>query len=203
VIAVVDYGLGNLHSVTKALERVAGGETVTLTTDPGEVDRASRVVVPGVGAFGDTMHGLASRGMIPALRRLFDSGRPFLGICMGMQALFAGSEENPGVEGLGVVPSTLRRLPSGAQKVPHMGWNALSFPQPCPLFEGLVDGAHAYFCHSYCADLTSPEIVVATAEHGVTFSAAVAKPPIFGTQFHPEKSQRVGLTILENFVNFG
>ena len=202
MIAVVDYGLGNLHSVTKAVEQVSGGREVCVTEDPVVVDRAERVVLPGVGAFGDTMGGLDQRGMVPALRRVFESGRPFLGICMGMQALFSASEESPGVEGLGVFPGTLRRFENRpGLKVPHMGWNALSFPQPCPLFQGLGDGAHVYFVHSYLADLSQPEIVAAESKHGIRFAAAVAKPPIFGTQFHPEKSQRVGLQILENFVS--
>jgi imidazole glycerol-phosphate synthase subunit HisH len=202
MIAVVDYGLGNLHSVVKALERVAGEGEVCLTEDPSVVDRAERVVVPGVGAFGDTMLGLQRRGMVPALHRVFESGRPFLGICMGMQALFAASEESPGVEGLGFFPSTLRRFPRApGLKVPHMGWNALEFPRRLPLFEGLGENAHVYFVHSYFADLSQPEIVAASSEHGLRFAAAVARPPVFGTQFHPEKSQRVGLRILENFVS--
>ncbi|MBN1478453.1 imidazole glycerol phosphate synthase subunit HisH [Candidatus Sumerlaeota bacterium] len=202
MIAVVDYGLGNLHSVCKALERVAGEEEVCLTEDPSVVDRAERVVVPGVGAFGDTMQGLQRRGMVPALHRVLGSGRPFLGICMGMQALFAASEESPGVEGLGFFPGTLRRFPHApGLKVPHMGWNALSFPGRVPLFEGLDEGTHVYFVHSYFADLSQPEIVAASSEHGLRFAAAVARPPVYGTQFHPEKSQRVGLRILENFVS--
>ncbi len=202
MIAVVDYGLGNLHSVVKAVERVAAGAEVRLTEDPAVVDQCERVVVPGVGAFGDTMAGLASRGMIEPLRRVFDSGRPYLGICMGMQALFAASEESPGVEGMALFPGTIRRFPASDLKVPHMGWNALRFPQPCALFDGLAEGAHVYFVHSFFADLTQPDIVAATAEHGETFAAAVARPPIFGTQFHPEKSQSLGLKILENFIRF-
>ena len=202
MIAVVDYGLGNLHSVAKALERAAGDEEIRVTESPGDVDRAERVVVPGVGAFGDTMRGLERRGMIPALRRVFGSGRPYLGICMGMQALFAASEESPGVEGLGLFPRTLRRFRGGGDlKVPHMGWNALTFPRPCALFRDLADGAHVYFVHSYWADLSQPESVAAISEHGVRFAAAVARPPIFGTQFHPEKSQSVGLGILQSFVS--
>jgi glutamine amidotransferase len=201
MIAVVDYGMGNLHSVVKALERAAGGEEVRLTSDASDVDAAARAVLPGVGAFGDTMAGLSSRGLIPPLKRLFDDGRPFLGICMGMQALYAASEESPGVEGLGVIPATLRLLPSDKVKVPHMGWNALTFTQPNALFAGLESGAHVYFCHSYCADLSDPSTTVATSEHGMCFAAAVARGPICGTQFHPEKSQAVGLKILENFTH--
>ncbi|NUP90687.1 MAG: imidazole glycerol phosphate synthase subunit HisH [Candidatus Sumerlaeia bacterium] len=203
MIAVVDYGLGNLHSILKAVERVAAGrEEVRLTESPDDVGRAARVVLPGVGAFGDTMKGLEQRGLIPALRRVFDDRRPFLGICMGMEALFAGSDENPGVAGLGVFPGTLRRFGANGLKVPHMGWNALAFPRPTPLFEGLAPGTHVYFVHSYHAGLSQPEIVAATSDHGVEFAAAVADParPIFGAQFHPEKSQDAGLRILTNFV---
>lgn len=202
MIAIVDYGRGNLHSVTKALERVAGPARVEVTDSPAVVDRAERVVLPGVGAFGDTMQGLAARGLIPALRRVFDSGRPFLGICMGMQALFAASEESPGVEGLGILPGTLHRLRAEGLKIPHMGWNTLAFPRRTPLFEGVPDGVHVYFVHSYCADLSDPSVVAAVAEHGEAFAAAIARPPLFGTQFHPEKSQAVGLQILANFVNW-
>lgn len=203
MIAIVDYGLGNLHSVTKAVERVAEGVRVCLTEDPAIVDAATHIILPGVGAFGDTMSGLEERGLIPALQRVFESDRPFLGICMGMQALFAGSEETPGVAGLNVIPTVLRKFPTDdpSLKVPHMGWNALSFPRRTPLFEGLSDGDHVYFVHSYYADLSQPEIVGATTEHGLKFASAVAKPPIYGTQFHPEKSQAVGLQILKNFVS--
>jgi glutamine amidotransferase len=202
MIAIIDYGLGNLHSVTKAVQRVAERDEVRLTESPDDVDRAGRVVLPGVGAFGDTMRGLEKRGLIPALRRVFESGRPYLGICMGMEALFADSEETPGVKGLAVFPGTLRRFRGEGLKVPHMGWNSLHFPRPCPLFEGIAEGSHVYFVHSYFADLSQPEIVAAEATHGVAFAAAVARPPIFGTQFHPEKSQAVGLQILTNFVRW-
>jgi imidazole glycerol-phosphate synthase subunit HisH len=203
MIAVVDYGLGNLHSILKAVEHVAAGrDEVLLTESPADVDRAARVVLPGVGAFGDTMKGLEQRGLIPALRRAFDDRRPFLGICMGMEALFAGSDETPGAAGLAVFPGTFRRFPGEGLKVPHMGWNSLSFPRATPLFEGLAEGSHVYFVHSYFADLSQPEIVAASCGYGVRFAAAVADParPIFGTQFHPEKSQDTGLRILTNFI---
>jgi glutamine amidotransferase len=200
VIALVDYGAGNLTSVRKALA-AAGAEVYTPAT-PADVAAASGVIVPGVGHFGST------RTLDDAWRHAFlerlDAGRPLLGICVGLQWLFAGSTEAPDVPGLGMCPGLCARLPDLApatgerQKVPHVGWNTLAFPRPSRLFAEIPAGAHVYFTHSYAAPLARG--TVATSSYGVEFTAAVEDGLVSGVQFHPEKSGEVGLQVLRNWV---
>ena len=195
MIAVVDVCSGNLRSVERALAQVGGDVIVTR-------DRADRIVVPGQGAFGVFMRGLAERGLGDALREAIGSGRPYLGICLGLQILFDESEEQGPCPGLGVIAGRVVRLhpPDPRLKVPHIGWNQLTFHRRDPLLAGVADGAHVYFVHSYHAVPDDPALVTLEAEHGVRLTAAVRKDNVFACQFHPEKSQAVGLRILRNFV---
>jgi len=196
MIAIIDYGRGNLGSVEKAFERV--GIPAVVTEDPRAVDDAEAVVLPGDAAFHDAMANLASRGLVEPLRRALDGTRPFLGICLGYQLLFSTSEEFGEGRGLDVIPGVVRRFPPG-RKVPHMGWNQVEHDGTLALFEGIPSGAHFYFVHSYYPVISgSPKI--AWAEYGVRFAAAVQQGRIHATQFHPEKSQRWGLRMLENFA---
>lgn len=198
MIAIVDSGSGNLRSVAKALVR-AGGEPV-ITSDPDVVRRADRVVVPGQGAFRDCMAGLAARGLDEALRAVVAAGRPYLGICLGLQVLFDESEEHGPVRGLGLVPGRVVRFAANSGlKVPHMGWNAVALCRDEPLWRGLTDGAYVYFVHSYVAVPSVPVTCLET-EYGGRFCAAIRHENLFACQFHPEKSQAVGLALLGNFV---
>lgn len=194
-VAVLDYGMGNLHSVARAVERVGGEARVT--SDPSEVGRADALVVPGVGGFGACMRGLAARGLPEAIRSFAVGGRPVLGVCLGMQVLFERSEEDPD-EGLGIIAGGARRLPRGI-KVPHMGWNDVAWARVHPYLDGIPSGTKFYFVHSYAADVV-PEITVGIAEYGRAFSAVVARDNIFATQFHPERSGDAGLALYEAFV---
>jgi imidazole glycerol-phosphate synthase subunit HisH len=197
VIAVIDYGRGNLGSVEKAFSRV--GVPATVTQDPHVVDEADAVVLPGDGAFHDAMTNLEELDLRAPLTRALDGRRPFLGICLGYQLLFSSSEEFGEGRGLDVIPGVVRRFPPG-RKVPHMGWNGVQHGSRLRLFEGIPDGAHFYFVHSYYPVLTGQEARVAWCEYGVRFAAALEQGRIFATQFHPEKSQRWGLRLLENFA---
>jgi glutamine amidotransferase len=204
MIAVIDYGRGNLGSVEKAFERV--GIPALVTEDPRAVDEAAAVVLPGDGAFHDAMANLAARGLIEPLRRALDGTRPFLGICLGYQLLFSRSEEFGEGRGLDVIPGVVRRLPSG-RKVPHMGWNRVEHDGSLALFDGIPSGAHFYFVHSYYPELPEGAGVVKPGslrlgwcEYGIRFAAAVQCGRVHATQFHPEKSQRWGLRLLENFA---
>lgn len=209
MIAIVDYGMGNLRSVEKALQHL--GHTAAITSDPAEVAAADRVIVPGVGAFGAAMANLShhepgvpplSEAIVAAAR----SGQAFLGICLGMQLLLSESDELGRFRGLELVPGRVRRFDlngraaAGDLKVPHMGWNALRFPRPCPLFAGLEDGTRVYFVHSYYCEPNDSAVSVATADHGGEFCAALWQGNLFATQFHPEKSGTAGLQILDNFA---
>jgi len=200
MIAVVDYGMGNLRSVAKALERV-GGEVV-VTADHALIDAANAVVLPGVGAFGRCMENLLAAGLEEPVRKAARSGKPFLGICVGMQILFEESEEFGPVRGLGILPGRVRRFVphEGARKIPHMGWNSLQIAHRVPVLRGVADGSHVYFVHSYYVVAADPSIVAATTTYGVPFAACVARGNLFATQWHPEKSQKVGLHLLANFV---
>lgn len=196
-IALIDYGMGNLHSVAKALERV--GAQVTVTRDPDEVRGADRVVLPGVGAFGDCMNNLNERGLAPVIREVIAAGKPFLGICVGLQLLFEGSEEDPGVAGLGILPGQVKKIIAPGLKIPHMGWNALEFQRESPLFRGLPAQPFVYFVHSYHAVPADASLRTAFAEYGEPVTAAVGRGPLQAVQFHPEKSSQVGMKILANF----
>jgi len=199
VIAIVDYGRGNLGSVEKAFERV--GIPAIVTEDPRAVDEADAVVLPGDGAFHDAMSNLAARGLVEPLRRALDGTRPFLGICLGYQLLFSSSEEFGEGRGLDVLPGVVRRFPPG-RKVPHMGWNRVEHDGSLALFDGVPSGAHFYFVHSYYPEPArgGEDLSVAWCEYGVRFAAAVQHGRVHATQFHPEKSQRWGLRMLENFA---
>ncbi len=204
MIAVVDVCSGNLRSVERSLERA--GATVKVTRDPDVIRRADRIVVPGQGAFGAFMRGLEERGLGEALREAIRSGRPFLGICLGLQVLFDDSEEQARdgvrVAGLGVVRGSVERLrpASPTHKVPHMGWNRCARRASDPLLAGIEDDAYFYFTHSYHAVPADPKIVVLDCEHGTRITAAVRADNVFACQFHPEKSQATGLRLLQNFV---
>jgi len=199
VIAVVDYGRGNLGSVEKALSGL--GMRAVITQDPRVVADAEAVTLPGDGAFHDAMGTLQSLGLLDPIRACLDDGRPFLGICLGYQLLFTESEEFGQGKGLDVIPGAVRRFPSGL-KVPHMGWNQVEPQADLRLFEGIPAGAHFYFVHSYYPETSDPSLSVATCTYGVTFPAAVERGALFATQFHPEKSQRWGRRLLENFAAF-
>ena len=197
-IAVLDYGIGNLRSAEKALQHV--GADARLVTTAAETDGAAGVVLPGVGAFGRCMEALRESGLDAVTKDAVRSGRPFLGICVGMQMLYEGSEEDPGVAGLGVLPGMVRRLAPGV-KHPQMQWNVLEVARPSPLLDGLPDPAWVYFVHSYAPE-ASPEgaEVAATCEYGGPVVAAVARDNVWATQFHPEKSGAAGLRLLANFA---
>ena len=197
MIAIVDYGRGNLGSVEKAFTRV--GMPAVVTQDPAVVDRAEAVVLPGDGAFHDAMGNLQTLGLIGPLRACFDSARPFLGICLGYQLLFSESEEFGQGKGLDVIPGAVRRFPA-TLKVPHMGWNQVEHRGDLRLFDGIPSGAHFYFVHSYYPETADDSLQVASCTYGLTFPAAVGRGPLFATQFHPEKSQRWGIRLLENFA---
>ena len=191
MIAIVDYGAGNLHSVSKAL--AALGLEARVTGDPGEIEAARAVVLPGVGAFGDCMGGLRERGLVETVRRAAGSGRPFLGICLGMQLLFEWGEEGDGGPGLGLLPGRVVRLEPEGLKIPQMGWNSLQLTRPSPLWEEMTPGTYVYFVHSYHARPADPSVVAATVDYGGEVVAAVERGNLFGVQFHPEKSGRAGL----------
>ena len=196
-IAIIDYGMGNLHSAAKAFEKI--GAKVVVTRDPEEVRRADRVVLPGVGAFGDCMGNLNERGLAPVIHEVIGAGKPFLGICVGLQLLFEGSEEDPGVPGLGIFKGMVRKIIAPGLKIPHMGWNNLSYGKDNPLFGDLPAPAFVFFVHSYHAVPTDPCIVTAVTDYGGTVTAAVGSGLVQAVQFHPEKSSAVGLKILMNF----
>jgi imidazole glycerol-phosphate synthase subunit HisH len=200
VIAVVDVCGGNLRSVEKALA-AAGGQPV-VTRDPDVVRKADKLVVPGQGAIGPFVAGLAARGLEAPLREALARGTPYLGICLGMQVLFEASEEDPTVTGLGLLAGQVRRLrpQDPALKIPHMGWNQLHHHAADPLLADLPEGAEVYFVHSYHAVPADPTVIVATTDHGGPVCAAVRRDHVFACQFHPEKSQRLGLALLAAFI---
>jgi len=199
MIALIDYGSGNLRSAEKALARVGGD--VRIVSDRASVLAADAVVLPGVGAFGDCVRGLSELGLAAAIREFIGTGKPFLGICVGLQMLFQGSAESPGVAGLGILPGTVPRFPHNGLKVPHMGWNRLQFRRgDCPLLAGVADGSHVYFVHSYYGQPANPDVVAAATSYGREFASVLWRDNVFATQFHPEKSQAVGLQMLANFA---
>lgn len=201
MIAVIDYGAGNLLSVEKALRHI--GCLCRVTADPGDLSAAEAAVLPGVGSFGDAMENLRKRGLESPIREFVASGKPFLGICLGLQILFESSEESPGVPGLGVLKGKILRLPGDrGLKVPHMGWNSLTLKKEGGLFARISGEPYVYFVHSYYLR-AEEDIVTATAEYGETIHAAVQKGNLFACQFHPEKSGETGLSLLRNFAAAG
>jgi len=199
VIAITDYGAGNLHSIQKALERQ--GLEVRVTDSPRVLDAAETLVVPGDGAFGPAIARLRALGFAERIRAYVRSGRPFLGVCLGMQLLFDESEEDGRHEGLGLLPGRVVRLPDRV-KVPHMGWNQLRVIRPSPLLDGIETGAYVYFVHSFHIAPADPTIVAATAEYGSEVAAIVGRENVWATQFHPEKSGSVGIRMLANFARW-
>jgi len=201
LIAIIDYGVGNLRSVEKAFQFI--GCKACVTSDVSAVESADAVVLPGVGAFSDAMDNLEKAGMTEVVKKAVNADKPFLGICLGMQLLFDYSEEggeNP--KGLGLFGGAIRQLPLDmGLKVPHMGWNSLKTRKDCVLFKGLAGNPYVYFVHSFYLDAKDKDIVSATALYGVEFDAAIGKGRVFATQFHPEKSGEVGLKILKNWVS--
>ena len=203
MIAIIDYGMGNLRSVQKGFEKV--GFEAVVTADPKVVLEAERVVLPGVGAFGDCMRNLEQGGFVEPILRVIRDGRPFLGICVGMQLLLTDSVEFGLHRGLDVIPGHVLRFPEGMEengeklKVPHMGWNQLAIRRPAPIFAGIEEGSNVYFVHSYYEKPDDEAVVAATTIYGFEFCAALWKDNIVATQFHPEKSQTIGLKILKNF----
>ncbi|MFN3681603.1 MAG: imidazole glycerol phosphate synthase subunit HisH [Nitrospira sp.] len=198
MIAIIDYGMGNLRSVHKAFEAV--GHRAVITRDQRVIDAASHVVLPGVGAFSDCMTNLERYGLTEPLLRAIRAGKPFLGICLGLQVLFSESEEFGPCKGLDVVRGTVRRFVAGPSlKVPHIGWNQVHFQKPCPLFEGIADGADWYFVHSYFVDPVDERVVASRTTHGISFVSSIWHDNLVACQFHPEKSQTVGLRLIKNF----
>ena len=202
MIAIIDYDAGNVKSVEKALQFL--GVEAVVTRDPMVIRKAEKVILPGVGSFGDAMEKLHNYGLVELIKEVVASGKPFLGICLGLQLLFESSEESPGVEGLGILKGKIVRIPDGeGLKIPHIGWNSLTYPNPGRLYQGIEENAYVYFVHSYYLQAEEPEIVVAQTEYGVPIGASVEKGNVFACQFHPEKSSAVGMTILRNFIEIG
>lgn len=198
MIALIDYGIGNLRSVAKALSAVGGD--VRLTADADQILAAGKVVLPGVGAFGDGMAGLRERDLIETLKTVVARQTPLLGICLGMQLLFEASDELGSHDGLGFLPGRVRRFPPGDLKIPQTGWNQILLDQDSPLLRGLEPGSYAYYNHSCHCDPADPADVLASTEYGIRYASVVRCGRLYGVQFHPEKSQWVGLAILRNFV---
>ena len=199
MIAIIDYQMGNLRSVQKAFERV--GSSATITSDRAELARADKVVLPGVGACADAMAELKKRSLVEPIRETVTSGKPFLGICLGLQMLFDVSYEDGEYEGLGIVPGKVIRFDVPRQyKVPHMGWNEAAIRRPAPILKGIPDGAHFYFVHSYFVVPEDASVVALETEYSHPFCAMIWRDNLFATQFHPEKSQADGLRLLKNFA---
>lgn len=196
-LVIIDYDASNLHSVRKALQAL--GYQPTVTNDPAEVAAADGLVLPGVGAAGDAMRHLRELGLIPVLQDFAASGKPFFGVCVGMQLMFETSEEDGGVECLGLLRGHVRRLPPGP-KVPHMGWNAVQLRRAHPAFAAIPDGSYFYFVHSYYVEPDDPSVVLGETEHGIPFAASIAAGNLLGVQFHPEKSGQLGLRLYDNFA---
>lgn len=204
MIAIIDYGMGNLRSVQKGFEKI-GAEAV-VTSNPADLLKADRVVLPGVGAFRDCIHNLQQGGFVEPILQVIQQGKPFLGICLGLQLLFTESEEFGLHQGLGVIPGRVIHFPEGMSEsgeklpVPHMGWNQISIKGKQPLFQGIASGSNLYFVHSYFVTPLDPAVIAATCNYGIEFCAAVRKDNVMATQFHPEKSQAIGLQMLKNFA---
>lgn len=204
MIAIIDYDAGNLKSVEKALCQI--GEEVIVSGNPAEIMAADKVILPGVGSFKDAMDNLNKYKLVDVIHQVVEKGTPFLGICLGLQLLFERSEESPGVAGLGILKGEILRIPAGTdengdvRKIPHMGWNDISYPNPGRLFNGIEEHSYVYFVHSYYLKAEEESIVTAATEYGAHIHASVEKGNIFACQFHPEKSSSVGMRILKNFA---
>ena len=205
MITIIDYGMGNLRSVQKGFERV--GFQARVTDDPRQVTTADKLVLPGVGAFRDCMTNLEEAGFVEPIKQHVASGRPFLGICLGMQLLFTESEEFGRHAGLDIIPGRVVKFPQGLSsegedlKIPHMGWNRMTIRRPSPLYAGIDDGSFVYFVHSYYVVPDDPDTIATETDYGVNFCSSIWRDNLVATQFHPEKSQAVGLAMLENFGN--
>lgn len=201
MIAIIDYDAGNIRSVEKALQFL--GEETVCTGERDVILRADKVILPGVGAFGDAMKKLRSRKLDEVIGEVVENKTPFLGICLGLQLLFESSEESKGVKGLGILPGRIVRLPeTEGLKIPHVGWNSLHFPTEGVLFHGISEGAYVYFVHSFYLQAEDTALVKATTQYGATVHASVERDNVFACQFHPEKSSDTGLHILKNFISF-
>lgn len=197
MIAIIDYGRGNLYSVEKAFAQL--GAEIIVTSDADRIASADKVVLPGVGAFGDCMENLHSYGLVEVIRHVVLRGTPFLGICLGLQLLFEGSEEDPGIYGLGIIPGMVKKIQAPGLKIPHMGWNSLERRAASPLLDGLPEKPYVYFVHSYHAVPDDPAVITAVTLYGETVTAAIGRDNVQAVQFHPEKSSAVGMSILAKF----
>ena len=201
MIAIIDYGMGNIHSVNKALESC--GAKTQVTNNPEDIQIADKVILPGVGAFNDAMDELKKQNLIKAIKNHINNKKIFLGICLGMQILFKGSQEAKGVDGLGILKGLVKRFENKKNlKIPHIGWNKLKIvSDKCPLLKDIPDNPHVYFCHSYYPMPEDKNIIAATTDYGTDFTSVIWQDNVYGAQFHPEKSQETGLKILRNFVD--
>ena len=199
MIAIIDYDAGNIKSVEKALTYL--GETAVITKDKDTILSADKVILPGVGAFGDAMGKIRKYDLENVIKEVVDKGTPFLGICLGLQLLFESSDETPGVKGLGILQGKIKKIPDNqGLKVPQIGWNSLSYPSKGKLYKGIKEDSYVYFVHSYYLEASDPDIVVATTDYATHIHASVEKDNVYACQFHPEKSSDVGLQILKNFI---
>ncbi len=199
MIAIIDYDAGNIKSVEKAFQAL--GQEIVVTRDKDVILNAEGVVLPGVGAFGDAMQKLHDYDLVDTIHEVVEKNTPFLGICLGLQLMFESSEETPGVEGLKLLEGKILRIPEGEGiKIPHIGWNSLSYPNAGRLYKDIPEDSFVYFVHSYYLQAKEPEIVKASTEYGVNIHASVEKGNVFACQFHPEKSSAIGMKILENFI---
>ncbi|MDP4120791.1 MAG: imidazole glycerol phosphate synthase subunit HisH [Bacillota bacterium] len=200
MIAVIDYGAGNLHSVMNALTHL--GIDAMITNDSATLQTADGAILPGVGAFGDAMKYMNQKNMKDGVLSFITSGKPFLGICLGLQLLFEGSEESPSAEGLNIFNETIKKLQNnGIIKIPHIGWNSIDFDNDCPLFKDINSGSYFYFNHSYCYQNIDDNIAMSTTDYGIKFVSSLQQNNLFAVQFHPEKSGDIGMKLLQNFVD--
>lgn len=199
MVAIIDYGAGNLSSVKKALDYL--GAESEITQDKDKILSASHIILPGVGSFGDAMHSMEERGLVDTVKQAATSGKPFLGICLGLQLLFEHSDESPDVKGLGILNGSIVTIPrDNGLKVPHMGWNSVEIKQADGIFSGIPQDSYFYFVHSYYLKGADEDVIAGKTQYGVEIECAVQKDNLFATQFHPEKSSKVGLKLLKNFL---